>query len=98
MGNSYTSYFEFWLDNSENVCECCIYNGYLSCDNCDKFYKLTDEECKELGLSLNSPWAPEGWNCQNTDFRFCKIFKNSPCEDCCNHDGYRNFSGNGLIK
>jgi len=95
----YDSYFDFWLDHSDCICECCIYNDNFDCEDCESFYNLTEEECKEEGLDPDSPWAPSGWNCQNTDdFKFCEKIKNSPCRECINSFSYKNFSSNGKIK
>ena len=111
--SEYKSYFDYWLWNSENVCECCVHNSDLSCDDCEHFYKLTEEECKERNLPYNLigkdyMWyfPKEGWTCRNTDnFEFCYKYQHSICKDCMPFDRneyiteiFPKFKGNGLIK
>lgn len=90
----YDSYFDYWLNTSEYVCECCKNSAdWLVCDEtCPKFYTLTPEQVKEKGYRTDIQWT-----CQNTDdMEFCELFQNSICGKCL--DNFNNFSSNGLIK
>lgn len=101
----YKDYFEFWKDNSEHVCECCVHNFNFPCDDCEDFYKLTEEDCKNIGLSVDPDaiWYPkEGWNCQNVgNYNLCKKFQNTPCASCLfeyeEGNVMPNFESNGKI-
>ena len=103
MLDVYKSYFDYWLENSDNVCDCCIFNENLKCDadNCEYYRELTKEECEEKGLSLDisKPGVPEKWTCQNTDdCEFCAKVNNSPCRSCIDSHTFKKFVSNGLIK
>lgn len=101
----YKSYFDFWKYNSADVCGCCEHCNDLACDDCKHFYKLTEEECKERNLDINSKYVgKDGWNCRNVDdFEFCYKYQNSICKECLPLENveiselYPKFESNGLI-
>lgn len=98
--------FDFWMEHSEDVCECCKYNYNLKCEGkaCNLYYELTDEEIAKKGLAATPHLAfkfystDAKWNCFNTDdSEFCRKIKGTVCDKCL-ESGFKNFEPNGEVR
>lgn len=104
MTKSYKDYFDYWINTSEDVCNCCMNNHYMDCKGegeCPDYYVLTEEDIEKKGFDKNAFGITNFcWDCMNTDnFEFCKRVKGSPCATCFGPEGnYLYFESNGLIK
>ena len=70
--DSYNSYFDYWKATSDNICDCCKNAVYFKCEaeDCEYYYKLTDDEIKAKNYSNLYHIT---WDCTNTD-NFEKAF------------------------
>ena len=95
--DSYNSYFDYWKATSDNICDCCKNAVYFKCEaeDCEYYYKLTDDEIKAKNYSNLYHIT---WDCTNTDnFEYCKKFQDSVCSQCLFTSDFPEFESNGKI-
>lgn len=83
--------YEFWFNNSGNLCECCSDSIECKGTDCPQY--------EEFGTHTNFFGHEEVIDCMDLDFATCDYLKNTRCYEC-THKGFsiETFNWNGKVK